>query len=126
MPITPSKHDADAGFTETLTAAAVRRFPDVVGGEPPWIDMGNAGIAWPGELDRWLRELPGWEDNDIDYQVYVVPEEAYQPLYQMKVEGLAELGSFDFLATMEDVASVRAASSGRDVPDPGPVGGGQQ
>lgn len=109
MAITPNEHDAAAGFTEVLTAVAIRRFPDVPAGEPPWTDSASAGISWPAEVDRWLNGLPDWYEHDVNYMVCLVPEEDYRPLYQLRIPGLEELSTFDFLATKEEVANVRAA-----------------
>ena len=74
--------------------------------------MGSAGIGMPGDVDRWLRELPGWDDADFHFPVYVVPEDQYRPLTSFGITGLRELDAFDFLATKEAVAKVRAAAGG--------------
>jgi hypothetical protein len=66
----------------------------------------------PGDIDRWLLELPGWDQTDIHYQVYVVPEDQYRPLASLGITGLRELGTFEFLATREAVAKVRNADPG--------------
>ena len=73
------------------------------------MDIGSAGIEWPYDLDKWLRDLPDWQDHDINYRIYVVPEEEYRPLYELKIAGIKELGRRDFLVTAEQLASVRAA-----------------
>lgn len=112
MPLTPNESDTAAGFTETLTAVAIRWYDPGSTEQIPWVDLGSAGIGAPGDVDRWLRELPDWDEADIHYQVYVVPEDQYRPLTSFGITGLQELGTFEFLATREAVAKVRNAERG--------------
>jgi hypothetical protein len=113
MPLTPNEHDAAAGYTETLTAVAVRHHSSHSDEAVPWITPAEAGIGYPGEVDRWLGDLPFWEHSDVHCLWYVVPEAQYQPLHELGITGVKELGTFDFLATKEDVAKVRAAMGRR-------------
>jgi hypothetical protein len=108
MALTPDKHDVAAGFTETLIAVAVRRYEGWPDHKLPWVDIGSAGIGWNWSFDKWLKELPDW-DEDLHYILLVVPEADYQPLSNFKIQGYKELDTLPFLATKEDVAKVIAA-----------------
>ena len=58
--------------------------------------------------------MPDWYDGDLNYLAYVLPENEYQPLRDYQVPGVKELGTFDFLATKEDVAKVQRSATGTD------------
>jgi hypothetical protein len=66
-----------------------------------------------------LWGVPGWEDDGVDCQLHVLPESDYRPLIELNVGAARELSAVDFLATEEDVASVREATIRQNQNDAG-------
>ncbi|HYZ55321.1 MAG TPA: hypothetical protein VE733_17715 [Streptosporangiaceae bacterium] len=79
----------------------------------PWAHVGDLDFSPPG-MHRWLeKEVPGWEDKDVNYAPYLVPAEEYRPLHELGVTKPKELDCQDFPATPEQVAAVRAVMGKR-------------
>ena len=117
MKITPSEPDAQAGYTETLTAVAVYHPEGCRDVELPWAHTGAADVDLPGDVYIWRDGLASYEKGDVHYATYLVPEAEYRELQELGIAGPVELDTFDFLATPGDVDKVRAASRGQSADD---------